>query len=161
MIELIDIKTFKKKAKKRYVLHIIFISCLLALSITGSLLALFFSNLDYIWNLVLSISVTVIVILFSIFYFLNIFPIVKHYYSYYKNLNEVGLDNRRRLVFLKEEERRDISNVSYRVLQFTYSEGEKEFNDSLFLLDNQTTFTPGKAYKLKTYQNVIVSYEVL
>ena len=161
MNELIDINEFKRKAKTRFVLHIVFISCLLVLTITGSLFSLFLSNLDYTVNLVLNIVITVLVALFTIFYFFNIFPIVKHYYSYYKNMSSVSLDHRRRMMFFKEMDKKDIDNVTYRVVQFTYNEGEKEYNENLFLLDTCINFESGKAYKLDTYHNVIVSYEVL
>lgn len=161
MKELIDIEAFKKKAKTRYVLHIVFISCLLVLTITGSILSLLLSNLDYTLNLILNISITVLVALFTIFYFFNIFPIVKHYYSYYKNMSDVSLEHRRRVVFFKEIDNKDISNVTYRVVQFTYNEGEKEYNENLFLLDTDIQFEGGKVYRLDTYHNVIIAYEVL
>lgn len=161
MQELIDINGFKKKAKVRYVLHIVFICCLLVLTITGSILSLLLSNLDYTLNLVLNIVVTVLVALFTIFYFFNIFPIVRHYYSYYKNMSSVSLEHRRRVVFLQEIEKKDIDNVTYRVVQFTYSEGEKEYNENLFLLDTDIKFNDGQAYKIDTYHNVIIAYEVL
>ena len=159
MKELIDINEFKKKAKTRYVLHIVFISSLLVLTITGSILSLFLSNLDYTLNLILNIVITVLVALFTIFYFLNIFPMVKHYYSYYKNMSVVNLEHRRRVIFLKEINNKDIDNVTYRVAQFTYSEGEKEYNENLFLLDTDIKFVGGKVYKLDTYHNVIVAFE--
>ena len=161
MKELIDINEFKKKAKTRYVLHIVFISCLLVLTITGSILSLLLSNLDYTLNLILNIVITVLVALFTIFYFLNIFPIVRHYYSYYENMSSVSLEHRRRVVFLGEIENKDIGTVTYRVVQFTYFEGEKEYNENLFLLDTGINFVHGQAYKLDTYHNVIIAYEVL
>ena len=65
------------------------------------------------------------------------------------------------MVYLKEVESKDINNVTYRVVQFLYSEGEKEYNENLFLLDTGVEFVGGHAYKLDTYQNVIVAYEAL
>ena len=161
MKELIDINVFKKKAKTRYVLHIVFICCLLVLTITGSILSLLLSNLDYTLNLVLNIVVTVLVALLVLFYFFNIFPIVKHYYSYFKNMSTVSLEHRRRVVFSQEIESKDIDNVTYRVVQFTYMEGEKEYNENLFLLDTSIDFVKGQAYKVDSYHNVIVAFEVL
>lgn len=161
MKELININEFKKKAKTRYVLHIVFISCLLILTITGTTLSLLFSNLDYTWNLIINIVSSVLVAVFVIFYFLNIFPIVSHYYSFYKGMSEVNLDHRRRVVFYQEVERKSIHNVSYRVLQFVYNEGEKEYNENLFLLDTGVEFVKGQSYKIDTYHNTIVSYEAL
>ena len=161
MKELIDINDFKKKAKTRYVTHIVFICCLLVLTITGSLLSLFLSNLDYTLNLVLNIVITVLVALFTIFYFFNIFPIVRHYYSFYKTMSGARLEPRRRLVYLKEIEKKNVDNVIYRVVQFTYKEGEYEYNENLFLLDTDYQFSDGQAYRIDTYHNVIVAYEVL
>ena len=156
-----NINEFKKKAKTRYVLHIIFISLIIAGTITGAVFSLLFSPLNYTLNLILNIVITVLVAIFTIFYFINIFPLVKHYYSYYKNMSDVSLEHRRRMVFYKEVDSKNISNVPYRVLQFTYSEGEREFNDNIFLLDENASFEEGKSYRLDTYQNVIVGYEVL
>ena len=161
MQELIDINGFKKKAKTRYVINIVLISCLLIFTVGGSITSLLLSSLDYIPNLIINIVVTVLVAVFSIFYFLNIFPVIRHYYSYYKNMSGVSVDHRRRMVYLKEVDNKIIDNVTYRVVQFVYNEGETEYNENLFLLDTDMNFTEGQAYKLATYQNVIISYEVL
>lgn len=161
MIKLISIEEFKKKAKTRYILNIVLISLLLIFSITGTVLSLLFSTLDYMPNLIINIAVSVVVVLFLIFYFYNIFPIVKHYYSYYKNLNNVSLETRRRMVYLKEIDKKEINCVTYRVMQFIYYEGETSFNEDLYVLDSDVEFVHGKPYKLDTYQNVIISYEEL
>ena len=76
-------------------------------------------------------------------------------------MSEVSLEHRRRLVFYQEIENKTIDNVSYRVVQFTYNEGEKEYNENLFLLDTGINFVSGQAYKLDTYHNVIIAYEDL
>ena len=76
-------------------------------------------------------------------------------------MSSVSLEHRRRVVFLGEIENKDIGNVTYRVVQFTYFEGEKEYNENLFLLDTGINFVHGQAYKLDTYHNVIIAYEVL
>lgn len=74
-------------------------------------------------------------------------------------MSSANLDHRRRMVFLKENGEKLIDNVSYRVVQFLYKEGENEYNDNLYLLDNDASFIEGKAYKLDTYHNVIVGYQ--
>ena len=158
---LIDIDEFKKKSKTRYVLHIVFVVCLLVLTITGAILSLVLSTLDYNVNLIINIVVSVIVALFLIFYFLNIFPIVKHYYSYYRKMNKVSLESRRRMVFYQEIDIKEIDNVKYRVLQFVYQEGENEYNENLYVLDNDEQFVVGEEYKINTYHNVIINYEVI
>ena len=76
-------------------------------------------------------------------------------------MSGVSVDHRRRMVYLKEVDNKIIDNVTYRVVQFVYNEGETEYNENLFLLDTDMNFTEGQAYKLATYQNVIISYEVL
>ncbi len=160
-MELININEFKKKAKIRYILHLVFVSLLLVGVVTGLILSLLLSTLDYQINMIINIVVSVVVAILAIFYFTNIFPIISHYYKFYKNLNEVGLDHRRRRVFVKEEEPKNIQSVKYRVLLFSYKEGETEYKESLYILDNNTEFTSGKTYKLVTYRNVIVKCEDL
>ncbi len=160
-MELININELKKKAKIRYILHLVFVSLLLVGVVTGLILSLLLSTLDYQINMIINIVVSVVVAILTIFYFTNIFPIISHYYIFYKNLNEVGLDHRRRRVFVKEEEPKNIQSVKYRVLLFSYKEGETEYKESLYILDNNTEFTSGKAYKLATYRNVIVKCEDL
>ena len=63
------------------------------------------------------------------------------------------------MVYLKEMENKNIDNVTYRVIQFIYKEGENEFNENLYILDNDINFIPGNVYSLDTYQNVIIAYE--
>ena len=94
-----------------------------------------------------------------VFYFINIFPIVFHYYSLFKNINEVATEKRRHLTYVKEVDNRTFSNVVYRVLQFSYKEGENEYIDNLYVLDNDYQFLENKAYKLATYRNIIIRCE--
>lgn len=159
MIELISINEFKKNAKTRYVLHLIFIVALLALTLAGSICSLIFSTLNYNLNLVLNIVVGVIVVIFALFYFMNIFPIVRHYYSFYKGLNEVNLEHRRRLIYLNECDSKEIDNTKYRVLLFKYTEGENEYKENLHVLDNDIQLNKNKEYKVITYHNVIIRFE--
>ena len=161
MIELIKIQSFKKKARKRYVFHLALVILLITLTISGSLISLFLSNLDYALNLLLNIFVYIFVGLFLIFYFLNIFPIVDHYYKFYKDLDEVSLEHRRRLVFNNEEKKKDIGNTSYRVLSFAYEEASKSYTEFLYVLDSDVQFNKNQEYKLLTYKNVIIRYEEL
>ena len=160
-MELININEFKKKAKIRYILHLVFVSLLLAGTITGLILSLLLSTLDYQINMIINIVVSVVVAILAIFYFTNIFPIISHYYKFYKNMNEVGLDHRRRRVFVEELEPKNIQSVKYRVLLFTYKEGETEYKENIYVLDNNTEFQKGVAYKLASYHNVIVKCEDL
>ena len=161
MVELLEIDDFKKKIKTRYVLHISLIFALILCTISGAIASLLLSKLDYILNLTINIIVTVFISLFLIFYFLNIFPIVSHYYHYFRTLSNVNLEHRLRLVFLNEIENKDVDNVTYRVLQFSYKEGEKEYIDNLYVLDSDIEFVPGDIYKIDTYHNVIIKYEDL
>ena len=159
MVELISINEFKKNAKTRYVLHLIFIVALLALTLAGSICSLIFSKLNYNLNLILNIVVGVVVVIFALFYFMNIFPIVRHYYSFYKGLNEVNLEHRRRLIYLNECDNKEIDNTKYRVLLFKYTEGENEYKENLYVLDNDIQLNKNKEYKVITYHNVIIRFE--
>lgn len=160
-MELININEFKKKAKIRYILHLILVSLLLAIVIVGLVLSLVYSTLDYQINMIINIVVSVVVAILAIFYFTNIFPIISHYYKFYKNMNDVGLDHRRRRTFVEELERKNIQHVNYRVLLFSYTEGETEYKENLYVLDNDIEFKPGNSYKIATYHNVIVKSEDL
>ena len=160
-MELININEFKKKSTRRYVLHIVLVSLLLAGTIAGCILSLLFSKLDYTVNLIINLSVSIVVAVLVIFYFVNIFPIIHHYYSFAKNLNEVGLEHRRRREFEKELDVKTINNVNYRVMLFSYKEGENTYKENLYVLDNDVVFEKGKAYKITSYRNVIIRFEDL
>lgn len=159
MTDLIRIKEFKQSAKVRFILHLVLIIVLLTSAIAGSICSLIFSTLDYNVNLILNIVCGVLILCFGIFYFLNIFPIVRHYYSFYKGLNEVNLEHRRRLIYLQEINEKEIDNTKYRVLLFKYNEGEKEYKENLYVLDNNVTFKENQEYKIVTYHNVIIRFE--
>ena len=158
-MELINIKSFKKKAKKRYVLHLVFVSLFLALAVTGLILSLLLSNLEYTPNMIINIVLSVLVAVFAIFYFFNIFPLIRHYYRFFKNMNEVALERHRRRVFEEELPSKNINLVKYRVVLFSYSEGEKEYRENLYVLDNDVEFKKGQPYKIATYHNVIIKCE--
>ena len=161
MTRIIDIDGGKKKANTRYVLNIVLVVVLSVGIITGSLLSLFFSNLDYIPNLVINIVVDALLVIFLVFYFFNIFPAVSYYHKLYKGMNTIALDHRRKMTFVEEQEIKTLYNVNLRVLLFSYKEGETVYEEHLFVLDGGVQFEPTKSYKLDTYQNIIVGYEEL
>lgn len=160
-MELININEFKKKAKIRYILHLVLVLLLLVGAATGLVLSLVLSTLDYQLNMILNIAGSVIITLLAIFYFANIFPIIRHYFKFYKNMSEVGLDHRRTRTFVSELENKNIEHVCYRVLLFSYKEGENEYKENLYVLDNDVQFKEGNNYKIATYRNVIVKSEDL
>ena len=159
MVTLIDIEKGKRNSKRRFILHIVFVSILSILVIGGSVASLLLSRLDYDLNLILNIVVDALYIIFIIFYFINVFPIVYYYYNLFRNMNNVSLEKRRHLVYLKEIDNRTFNNVNYRVLQFSYKEGENDYIDNLYVLDNDYQFVPNMAYRLATYQNIIIRSE--
>lgn len=160
-MELININEFKKKAKIRYVLNLILVLLLLAAVITGLVLSLLLSTLDYQVNMIINIVASILVTLAAIFYFSNVFPIIQHYYKYYKNMSDIGLDHRRSRTFVEELDNKNIQHVNYRVLLFSYREGEKEYKENLYVLDNDIQYQVGNDYKITTYRNVIVRSEDL
>ena len=160
-MELININKFKKKAKIRYILNLVLVLLLLGGVATGLVLSLVLSTLDYQLNMIINIVVSILVTLVAIFYFANIFPVINHYYKFYKNMNEVGLDHRRSRKFVGELDNKTIQYVNYRVLLFSYMEGEREYKENLYVLDNDIKFVEGNSYKIATYRNVIVKSEDL
>lgn len=160
-MELININEFKKKAKIRYFLNLILVLLLLAETVTGLVLSLLLSTLDYQVNLIINIVASILVTLAAIFYFSNVFPIIQHYYKYYKNMSDIGLDHRRSRTFVEELDNKNIQHVNYRVLLFSYREGEKEYKENLYVLDNDIQYQVGNDYKITTYRNVIVRSEDL
>lgn len=159
MTVLIDVKEIKKKSRVRFFLHIFGIIFLTLGVIAGSLLLLLLSNLGYIPNLILTIVLDATYFSFLVFYFFSIFPIVKHYYKVFGKMNQVAFEHRRRLKYAEEKENRINENVRYRTLCFIYKEGENNYNENLYVLDNNVKFIKDKYYSLFTYQNIILSYE--
>ena len=161
-MELIRINEFKKKAKKRYYLHLILVLLFLAVVAIGLVLSIQLSPWQiYEIFMIINIVVSVLVTLAVIFYFANIFPIISHYYKFYQNMTTVSLDHRRSRTYLSELESKNINHVNYRVLLFSYKEGEKEYKENLYVLDNDIQFKEGGNYKIATYRNVIVKSEDL
>ena len=54
---------------------------------------------------------------------------------------------------------KEIDNTKYRVLLFKYTEGEKEYKENLYVLDNNINFDANREYKIITYHNVIIRFE--
>ena len=159
MTEVFNINEMRKKAVRRFVLHIVLLSILVLGSITGLVLSLVFSKLDYLPNLIVNIVLSAVLIAFVVFYFFNIFPLVLYYYRLYGGINEVALEKRRSLIYVEEKHEKIINNVKHRVLEFSYREGEEIFTEDLYVLDSDITFKKEKAYRIQTYHNVIVRFE--
>ena len=159
MKNVIDIDGGKKKSKARFVIHLTLVILLTRGVIAGSLSLLFLSTLDYIPNLIINIVVDVLLALFLVFYFLNIFPLVSYYHRLYKGMTSLSIEHRRKMRFVKEDDNKIINNVNFRVLTFSYKEGETEYEEHLFVLDSDVQFDASVAYKLDTYQNIIVRYQ--
>ena len=160
MVVVLDYQRLKKKAKTRYIIHLISIALIIALTIAGALLLLLLSNLDYLLNMVLDILLCSIVFIFVFFYFLNIFPIVRHYYVFFKNANEVSLEKRNSITYVEEAGEKVIDNVKYRNLRFSYIEKQTTYYENLYVLDSDLTILEGTKIKAYTYHTVIVKYEV-
>ena len=158
---ILDIANYSKRSKQRFILHISLVSFLGAAIIAGSVLLLVFSKLDYTLNLILNILMGSILVIGLLFYFLNIFPLDKHYFSTFKNANTASLDHHRRMTFVQEIGTKDINKVTHRVMQFSYSEGENQYIDNLYVIDSKVSFKEGVNYKLDTYRNIIISFEAL
>ena len=156
-----DIKKEKKASLWRFIIHISLISLLSVAVIILDVLLLINSKLDYIPNLIVNIIATCLLIVILIFYFINIFPLDRYYLKFYKGVNETTLEHHRRLKFIKEIDSKDIDKVTHRVLQFSYMEGENLYVENLYVLDSEITFDELKVYKIDTYHNVIIKYEVI
>lgn len=161
MTQLIDFPKLKKQSKRRFFLHIASLVLLIASVITGSIFLLIYSPLDYTWYMLANIFAYALLITFLIFYFINIFPIVLHYYRFYKGYNGTNVDNRRRMVFVEEVKNKTFNNVVYHVLRFSFREGEEEFLEDLFMLDDYMELKKDQPYRLTTYHNVIVKVEAI
>ena len=156
MNRLLDIKKERKRSKRRYVSHIILISLLSIGVILGSLLSILLSTLDYQVNLILNIVIDCLYLVFMVFYFLNIFPMDRRYYKTYKGMNGVSLENRRNMTFVEVREDKTMDNIVYKVMNFSYKEGENVYEENLYLLDSEYDFVKGESYYLETYQNIII-----
>ena len=159
MKQIIDIDGGRRKAKARFIIHLVLVITFSAGIITGSLLLLFLSSLDYIPNLIINIVVDILLILFLVFYFFNIFPVVSYYHKLYKGMNSLTIEHRRKMVFLQEKENKMMNNVNFRILDFSYREGENEYQEHLYVLDSDVKFKESQSYTLDTYQNIIVRYQ--
>ena len=159
MTEVFNINETRTKAIRRFTLHIVLLSILVLGAINGLVLSLIFSKLDYIPNLIINIVGSALLIVFVVFYFLNIFPLVLYYYRLYSGINEVGLEKRRSLTYVEEKPEKIINNVKHRVLEFSYREGEETYKEDLYVLDSDISFKQGTSYRIQTHHNVIVRFE--
>ena len=75
-------------------------------------------------------------------------------------MNQVAFEHRRKLLYVEEKDNKTTNNVRFRTLNFTYKEGENEYQENLYILDNNDiNLEVGKYYSIFTYQNIIVNFE--
>ena len=159
MMQILDIDGGKRKAKTRFIVHLILVITLTMGVIAGSLLLLFLSSLDYLPNLIINVVVNILLVIFLLFYFFNIFPVVSYYNRLYKGMNTLSLEHHRKMTFIEEKEIRTVNNVNLRVFSFSYKEGEEEYQENLYVLDSDVSLKTSKSYTIDTYQNIIVRYQ--
>lgn len=160
MIEVVNTKEQIAKAKRRYVLNILLIVLFVLAYSTGSIVLLVTSSLKYTLPMVIDIVISVICVSFLIFYFLNIFPIVRHYFKFYRALERGTLERRRYVTFEKEVETKTKDGVVYRQFMFSFEEQQKKFYERIYVLDNPgLNFKEGQLIKAVTFQNVLLKYE--
>lgn len=159
MTKIIDIENFKRQAKRRYVLHLVFLIFFIMLYLAGMLLSLLLSPFSYGMNLLINILVSVVFILLLIFYFLNIFPNVRHYHAYYKNMNNVSLEEEKNRIYLGEKGIKKMAELSYVSEEFSYREGEETYQETFYRFKGGNPFQVGKRYRLSLYHGVIVAYQ--
>ena len=160
MIKVIDSLKEIKKAKKRYTFGIIFIALFITLLIAGAVLLLVLSPRNYIPMMIIDIVVTAIGLSVIIFFFINIFPVLRHYYKFYKALEDGTMKKKKIVVFDHEEQQKEKEGVMYRQLIFSYDEAGETYYDRVFVLDNDSlNFEKGQRIKIATFQNVLCEYE--
>ena len=157
----IDVNKENKKAKNRFIVNLVLIIALIVGYIAASILIFILSNNDYLVPLVIDIILSALALSFIVFYFLNIFPIVKHYYRFYHSLSNSTNTKKRILTYEKEDENKYRDGVKYRQFVFSYEESGKKFFDRIQVLDaDDLVLEAGQAYKIYTFQNVLLAYEV-
>lgn len=162
MIDIINVEIESKKAKRRYVLNILLVVLFLLVYISGSIALLISSGLKYKPQMIIDILISMVCIPLLIFYFINLFPIVRHYYKFYRSLTLGTLERRRYVRFEEEVESKTKDGVIYRQLMFSFEEQQKKFYERLYVLDNPSiTFERGQLIKVVVFQNVMLKYEAI
>lgn len=162
MIKVINSFEESKKAKTRYILGLVFISLFIALLVAGAVLLLILSPKNYTLMMIIDIVVTAIGLSVVIFFFINVFPVLRHYFKFYSALENGTMKKKKTVVFDHEDERKEKEGVIYRQLIFSYVEAGETYFDRVFVLDNDSlNFEKGKRIKIATFQNVLCEYEVL
>ena len=160
MIKAIDSFNEIKKAKRRYTFGIIFITLLITILVAGAVLLLILSPKNYVPMMIIDIIATAIGLSVIIFFFVNVFPVLRHYYKFYKAMENGTMKKKKIVVFDHEDEQKERDGVIYRQLIFSYVESGETYYDRIFVLDNDSlSFEKGQRVKISTFQNVLCEYE--
>lgn len=159
-MEVIDVSKLIKCSKKRFIWNLVFVSLFFIICLTADLLLLFLSNNNYLIPLIIAIIITSICLVGLIFYFGNIFPLVRHYYSFSKRLATTTNIRKRVMTYEKEIENKIKNGVTYRQFIFSYSDAGKNYYDKIYILDADTLeFETSKSYTLFTFENTLIKFE--
>lgn len=160
MVKVIDTPVEIEKAKKRYAFGIVFISLFIAFTIAGAVLLLILSPKHYTLMMILDIVFTTICLSVILFFFINLFPVLRHYYKFYVAMERCTMKRRKVVSFEREDERKVKDGVIYRQLIFSFKEAGETYHDRVMVLDNDSlSFTEGQVVKIATFQNVLLEYE--
>jgi hypothetical protein len=150
-----------KRVNRQYIVALLFYIGFSLLFIAGILTLFFTSNDDYLVVMIITIVLTVILVWGTIYFFANPFRSLHYLRTFYKDL-QAGIFDESILTLKKISEEKAIKRgvELIKVLAVEHLKGQ-DYEREIYLVEGVDNLDFGVLLKVRTFSNIIISYEVL
>lgn len=155
----VDVSYELKKAQSKFLRASLLFSTILTIIIVSDVLLVVLSKEDYLVNLIIAITITILFSWFAIYFFFNIYNELNNKYRFYKGY-EIGIHQVEEVVFIKTNGDITYLNGLYVYpIVVKYHEGLKEKDKTIYSLKEDLNYQEGDKLRITTYQRIIIKVE--
>ncbi len=150
---------YSKSRKSLFTLSLLY-SLLFTAILIADVLLIALANEEYLVNLIISVTLSIIFTWFSIYFFTNIYNDVNNKYRYFRGY-ESGLRPIEEVEFLKKSEELCYINGLYVYpLYVRYIQGIDKQDKVIFVTTNNLDYKNGDKLTITTYQRILIKAEI-
>ena len=155
----VDVGNELAKSKSTFLKSSLLFSLIFALVIIGDVLLVALANEDYLVNMIIAITISILFTWFAIYFFSNIYNDINSRYRYFKGFDS-GLHPVEEVVLLKKSDDLCFVNGLYVYpLIVRYISNFSEQEKIIYTLSKDLDFVEGDKLTICTYQRILIKAE--
>ena len=152
----VDVSYELKKVQSKFFRISLLFSIILTIIITSDVLLILLAKEDYLVNLIIAITITILFIWFTIYFFFNIYSDVNNKYRFYKGY-DLGIHPVEEVEYLSQNNELTYMNGLYVYpLRVRYHDGINEVDKTIYTLLENLGYKEGDKLTITTYQRILI-----